>query len=167
VIRRRWLLAAVSVPLAVGASFAACSAVTALGDRHAAGVFEPGHRRFTRDVASVLEHVLPLPDDLSVVRRWEDCGQGGDPMCGAVVLLVDDQRHDAAPTDAVVAHLLRSGWVLADDGNVETRFRHPSGGFADVEPLRARIDRGAQDLLFDDEAADADSLLYVAITPPG
>ena len=61
-----------------------------------------------------MERVKPLPSSLKVVEEWEDCGQGGDPMCDSVVLLIDDPDSDSVPLHELIRHLEQAGWSFGE-----------------------------------------------------
>ena len=125
------------------------------------------YKDFLRRAAEVMKRVEPLPPPLQAVERWEDCGQGADPLCDAVVLLVDDVEHDEPPLNSLTAALESKGWFLHQDGNLEVRYEHADGGIALMETLSDRDARGATGLFDRGFVKDhgADGIVYLAVLP--
>lgn len=71
--------------------------------------FEPGYQAFRREIAREMQYVEPLLVGLTIVEDWEECGQGEDPLCSDVVLLVDDSEVEP-PVDRVRVALMSKGW---------------------------------------------------------
>lgn len=116
--------------------------VLVAGGLFLAAVGEPNYQAFRRDMGRVMKTVKPLPEGLAVVDEWEECGQGADPMCDGVVLLVDDPRRTEPPIDAIRQSLLSRGW--ASDSERPELLRRPRSRFSSVE-IRALEAVAAED----------------------
>jgi hypothetical protein len=78
------------------------------------GWLSPMYHSFQVAADRAMERVEPLPSSLKVVEEWEGCGQGGDPMCDSVVLLIDDPDSESVPQQELVRHLERNGWAFEE-----------------------------------------------------
>jgi len=78
------------------------------------GWLAPMYHSFQVATDRAMERVEPLPSSLKVVEKWEDCGQGGDPICDAVVLLIDDPDSESVPSQELIRHLEKTGWSFGD-----------------------------------------------------
>ena len=128
---------------------------------------EPNYQAFRRDMGRVMKTVKPLPEGLVTLDEWEDCGQGADPMCDGVVLLVDDPHGAEPPVDAVRQALLSRGW--AADSDRPNVLRRRGSRFSSVE-LRSLEDVAAEDhsgLFVDSFLTDhsAKGVAYVFVSP--
>lgn len=128
---------------------------------------EPNYQAFRRDMGRVMKTVKPLPEGLVVLEEWEECGQGADPMCDGVVLLVDDPRRTEPPTDAIRQALLARGW--AKDSDRPDLLRRPGTRSSSVA-LRSLEAVAAEDhasLFVDSFLRDhsAEGVAYVFVAP--
>lgn len=130
------------------------------------GLLEPGYQAFRRDIAREMRYVKPLPAGLTIVEEWEDCGQGADPMCSGVVLLVDDDLAADAPIGRVRAALTENGWIeTADEPAVFERTRaERSGARIELQPA----DKVDPSMTFDPDRyrnPSLDELAYIYVAP--
>lgn len=126
---------------------------------------EPQYEAFRRDMGRVMKTVKPLPEGLVVVDEWEECGQGADPMCDGVVLLVDDPALSDPPIDKVRQSLLSRGW--ATDRERPDLLRRPRFSSVELRSLEALVADDQTSLLLDGFLRDhsAEGIAYVFVAP--
>jgi hypothetical protein len=112
---------------------------------------EPGYQAFRREIAREMQYVEPLPAGLTIVEDWEECGQGEDPLCSGVVLLVDDDWSVEPPVDRVRVALMSKGWheTEGDSAVLQRTRRAASGARVQVRRLIDVIDEPSTSLALD------------------
>ncbi len=131
--------------------------------------FEPGYQAFRREIAREMQYVEPLPAGLTILEDWEECGQGADPLCSGVVLLVDDDWAVEPPVDRVRVALMSKGWheTEGDSAVLQRTRRAASGARVEVRRLIDVIDEPSTSLALDhfvsDHPPEEIAYIYVAL----
>lgn len=160
---RRALLGRVAlgsvVAVVVAAAFFVALSMWAFG--------EPNRQAFQRQANATMKHVVPLPSPLVVVEQWESCGQGADPLCDGVGVLVDDRDSDVAPVELLRRELRGRGWTLESAGQRFTGQRQ--GAELTVETVESYLNENPvldSEIEFRAGGRDTRDLAIIWVVPP-